>query len=89
MNYLPETPIEPKTIAYFFDTTDGGNGTCEELFDRFEDFAVRGAQLVEACNCQYGCPRCLTDACCPQDNQALNKALGLFLLQATLFPLSK
>ena len=71
-----------KTIAYFFDTTDGGNGTCEELFDRFEAFAVRAAQLVEACNCQYGCPRCLTDARCPQDNQALNKALGLFLLQA-------
>ncbi len=71
-----------QTIAYFFDTTDGGNGTCEELFDRFESFAIRAAQLVEACDCQYGCPRCLTEARCPQDNQALNKALGLLLLQA-------
>ena len=78
----PERMNTSKTIAYFFDTTDGGNGTCEELFDHFETFAERACQLVEGCDCEHGCPRCLTDHHCPQNNQGLNKALGLFLLQA-------
>ena len=78
----PERMNTSKTIAYFFDTTDGGNGTCEELFDRFEIFAERAFQLVEGCDCEHGCPRCLTDPHCPQNNEGLNKALGLFLLQA-------
>jgi DEAD/DEAH box helicase domain-containing protein len=74
-----------KPIAYFFDTTDGGNGTCEELFDRFESFASRATHLVEGCTCQYGCPRCLIDYHCPQNNEQLNKALGLFLLKTVAF----
>ncbi|MEH2329318.1 hypothetical protein [Nostoc sp.] len=38
--------------------------------------------LVAECDCEAGCPRCLHSTDCPQHNEALNKDLGLFLLDA-------
>ena len=67
-----------RIVNYFFDTSDGGNGAVESLFQQMSTLASKARLLVEACDCKNGCPRCLTQHGCPQKNEGLNKALGLF-----------
>ncbi len=69
------------TIGYWFDTTPGGNGVSEAIFHRFWDFAFKAKVLAEGCDCDQGCPRCLMQHSCPESNAALNKSLGLLLLE--------
>jgi len=71
-----------KTVCYFFDTVDGGSGATEALFHQLPNFATKALALARACNCESGCPRCLTQHGCPQRNVGLHKDAGLFLLDA-------
>ncbi|ABG52744.1 DEAD/DEAH box helicase-like [Trichodesmium erythraeum IMS101] len=71
-----------ETIGYFFDTCDGGNGASEAIFNQLLKFVHKAIALAKNCDCEYGCPRCLTHHRCPQKNKGLYKDLGLLLLQA-------
>lgn len=69
-------------VAYFFDTTDGGNGASEEIGKQLPLFAAKAMSLALNCECSDGCPKCLTQLGCPQKNEGLHKKIGLFLLEA-------
>jgi len=69
-------------VAYFFDTTDGGNGASEEIGKQLPLFAAKAMSLALNCECSDGCPKCLTQLGCPQKNEGLHKKVGLFLLEA-------
>ncbi|MEG5000929.1 DEAD/DEAH box helicase [Microcoleus sp. B4-D4] len=69
-------------VAYFFDTTDGGNGASEEIGKHLPLFAAKAMSLALNCECSDGCPKCLIQIGCPQQNQGLHKKVGLFLLEA-------
>jgi len=69
-------------IAYFFDTTDGGNGASEEIGKNLPLFAAKAMSLALTCECSDGCPKCLFQISCPQQNEGLHKKVGLFLLEA-------
>ena len=71
-----------ETVGYFFDTCDGGNGASEAIFNQLLKFAEKAKELAKNCDCEYGCPRCLTQHRCPQQNRGLYKDLGLLLLEA-------
>lgn len=68
------------TIGYFFDTCDGGNGASEAIFQQMPLLAAKAKSLAQACSCEYGCPRCLLQHGCPQQNAGLYKKVGLSLL---------
>ncbi len=70
------------TVGYFFDTCDGGNGAAEAIFQQLPKFASAATSLATACECDHGCPRCLTQHGCPQQNAGLHKVVGLSLLEA-------
>ncbi|BAY19882.1 DEAD/DEAH box helicase-like protein (plasmid) [Anabaenopsis circularis NIES-21] len=76
------TQKETRTIGYFFDTCEGGNGAAEAIFSDLTNFAAKAYALAVECDCEAGCPRCLHSTGCPQHNEALHKDLGLFLLDA-------
>ena len=76
------TQKETRTIGYFFDTCEGGNGAAEAIFSDLTNFATKAYALAAECDCEAGCPRCLYSTGCPQHNEALHKDLGLFLLDA-------
>jgi len=76
------TQKETRTIGYFFDTCEGGNGAAEAIFSDLTNFAASAYILAAECDCEAGCPRCLHSTGCPQHNEALHKNLGLFLLDA-------
>lgn len=71
-----------KTVGYFFDTSSGGNGAAEAIFHQLPKFAAKAQALAHSCDCEFGCPRCLTQHGCPQQNWGLHKDAGLFLLDA-------
>ncbi|WP_347276498.1 DUF1998 domain-containing protein [Chroococcidiopsis sp [FACHB-1243]] len=71
-----------KTVGYFFDTSSGGNGAAEAIFHQLPKFAAKARSLALECDCEFGCPRCLTQHGCPQQNLGLHKDAGLFLLDA-------
>ncbi|NEQ31121.1 MAG: DEAD/DEAH box helicase, partial [Leptolyngbya sp. SIO4C5] len=73
-----------RQVGYFFDTTEGGNGAAEAIFEQFPYFAERAARLAQACRCQSGCPRCLHQHGCPQNNAGLHKTAGLNLAEMIL-----
>jgi DEAD/DEAH box helicase domain-containing protein len=77
--YDPEQPLV-QTKLWIYDTTTGGSGATEQIYEGFEEF-VRGAiKFASACPCDNGCPRCTTVNGCGQRNVALNKLMGLKLL---------
>jgi DEAD/DEAH box helicase domain-containing protein len=71
---------QSSTISYFFDTCPGGNGATEAIFQKLDTFAAKAKALATDCDCESGCPRCLTQHGCPQQNIGLHKDAGLFLL---------
>ena len=71
-----------RVVGYFFDTCPGGNGATETIFAHFSQLTAKAHSLATACDCEYGCPRCLMQHGCPEQNEALNKIVGLFLLEA-------
>ena len=73
---------EGKTTGYFYDTSEGGNGAAEAIFNQLPRFAAKAYALAVECDCQGGCPRCLHSPGCPQNNLGLHKDVGLFLLDA-------
>ena len=70
------------TVGYFYDSCADGNGCSEAIFHQFPKFATSAKSLALACNCEAGCPKCLYMHGCPQSNSALNKKVGLKLLEA-------
>ncbi|GAB1545282.1 hypothetical protein NUACC21_79580 [Scytonema sp. NUACC21] len=83
LNYI--VVDEGETVGYFYDAVDGGNGCSEAIFHQFQKFAHSAALLSKACSCETGCPKCLHLHSCPQGNSALNKTVGLMLLEAIAF----
>lgn len=73
---------EGRTVGYFFDTCDSGNGASEAIFHQLPKFAAKALALALSCDCEAGCPRCLTQHGCPQQNSGLHKDAGLFLLDS-------
>ncbi|WP_017326609.1 Zn-binding domain-containing protein [Synechococcus sp. PCC 7336] len=80
-NYVVEREAK-RTVGYFFDTCEGGNGATEAIFQQLPKLAARAKSLAESCECDFGCPRCLMQHSCPQLNEGLNKRMGLFLLDS-------
>ncbi|MBD2772013.1 DEAD/DEAH box helicase [Iningainema tapete] len=77
---LVKTANKPYTIGYFFDTCEHGTGMCDTLIKYLETAFMKAKFLVENCPCKYGCSSCTTIHRCPEDNKALFKSIGLFLL---------
>lgn len=80
LNYLVVEQSE--TVGYFYDAVADGNGCSEAVFHQFGKFARSAAGLARNCSCEAGCPKCLYMHSCLQDNQSLNKQIGLSLLEA-------
>ena len=55
-------------VAYFFDTTDRGNGASEEIGKHLPLFAAKAMSLALNCECSDVCPKCLNQLGCPQQN---------------------
>jgi DEAD/DEAH box helicase domain-containing protein len=66
----------------WFDTSDGGNGGTESILRYWDKLVPAALELARSCDCATGCPKCLSDFRCPDQNAGLLKQMGLFVLEA-------
>ncbi len=69
-------------LIFIYDSSIGGNGASEVLYNRLENVFMRGKSILEECNCnkEDGCPRCTYSYRCGNNNEFLHKygALEVF-----------
>jgi DEAD/DEAH box helicase domain-containing protein len=71
-----------KPAVFIYDSTPGGVGLCEKLYESLSGWTKAALQLLTSCPCADGCPGCLLSARCESGNEALNKRWAVQLLKA-------
>lgn len=63
----------PSGRMYVYDGVAGGSGVTEVAFPNFESFLSMARDRIEKCKCNDGCPKCILDPMCGNNNQHLSK----------------
>ncbi|MFC4437427.1 MULTISPECIES: DEAD/DEAH box helicase [Natrialbaceae] len=77
---------EPVSGWFIYDGIDGGLGFARAIYENFEAVAVRARDLIADCDCGRadGCPACVMDDQCGNDNQPLHRACAIDVLDQLL-----
>lgn len=67
----------PSGRMYVYDGVPGGNGVTDIVFNKFEKVAQMANLRLENCKCENGCPKCILDPMCGNDNHFLDKHAAL------------
>ena len=83
------TPAHAETGVptwFVHDAVDGGLGFSRRIYDRFEFIARRTRERVAACDCTGtgGCPACIMDAQCGNQNRHLHTGATVAVLDRVL-----
>ncbi len=79
------TPFHESTdgpAIFVYDGYEGGIGLSEKAFELFRDISKTAYELVRDCSCEQGCPACIYSPKCGSDNQPLDKAATIRILEA-------
>jgi DEAD/DEAH box helicase domain-containing protein len=77
--------VDPESgdpAIFVYDGFEGGIGLSESAYDLFEPILAMTRDLVGECRCEKGCPACIYSPKCGNDNQPLDKAAAITLLEA-------
>jgi DEAD/DEAH box helicase domain-containing protein len=67
--------------VFIYDGFEGGIGLAEHAYAIFEEIAGMSRDLVSGCTCTKGCPSCIYSPKCGNDNQPLDKAGTITILE--------
>ena len=73
---------EPTILVY--DGYPGGAGYAARGFEVFDAWLTATRDLIAACPCEAGCPRCVVSPKCGNGNEPLDKAGAVALLDVVL-----
>ncbi len=70
----------PSGHVVIYDATPGGSGLSRLLFEKLERAHKLAYDIVSSCDCEDGCPRCVYDPFCGNNNRHLSRkgAVELF-----------
>jgi DEAD/DEAH box helicase domain-containing protein len=54
-----QSPHADRPVIYLWEAVPGGVGLSPRLFERTDELIAGALQLVEACDCEVGCPACV------------------------------
>jgi len=74
----------PSGRMYVYDGVPDGNGVTQVVYEKFELVAKMALGRLEKCGCEKGCPKCILDPMCGNDNRYLNKESGKMIAEALL-----
>jgi len=63
----------PAGRMYVYDSTPHGTGLSKIIFEKFERVEKMAHERLVKCRCQRGCPSCVLDPQCGNNNRHLNK----------------
>lgn len=64
----------PSGRMYVYDGVPEGNGVTSVVFEKFEKIAQMANERLQSCKCENGCPKCVLDSMCGNDNRFLDKS---------------
>jgi DEAD/DEAH box helicase domain-containing protein len=67
----------PSGRMYIYEGVPYGTGLTKVVFERFEEVAEMAYERLRKCKCEQGCPKCILDPNCGNDNRFLNKEAGI------------
>ncbi|OIO23364.1 hypothetical protein AUJ13_03640 [Candidatus Micrarchaeota archaeon CG1_02_49_24] len=74
----------PSGRVFIYEGVHGGNGIVRAAFGGFGQLLERAGERLGKCPCKEGCPACILDANCGNDNHYLNKHTGLKIAEFLL-----
>ncbi|NGM71506.1 DEAD/DEAH box helicase [Natronolimnobius sp. AArcel1] len=77
---------EPASGWFIYDGIDGGLGFARAIYENFEAVARRAREHIADCDCGRvdGCPACVMDEQCGNDNQPLHRDAAVDILDQLL-----
>jgi DEAD/DEAH box helicase domain-containing protein len=77
---------DPSSGWFIYDGIDGGLGFARAIYENFEAVAERARDLIADCDCGRvdGCPACVMDDQCGNDNQPLHRDAAVDVLDQLL-----
>jgi DEAD/DEAH box helicase domain-containing protein len=75
-----------KATIFTYDGIEGGVGFSQSIYQRFDELAEKTLELIETCPCKGdgGCPSCIMDPQCGNNNTPLHKNAAITLLKLLL-----
>jgi DEAD/DEAH box helicase domain-containing protein len=74
----------PSGRMYVYDSVEDGNGVTQVVFSKFEKIVQMSKDRLEKCACERGCPKCILDPMCGNDNRYLNKESAKLIAEKLL-----
>ncbi len=74
----------PSGRMYIYDGVPLGSGVTQIAFQRFEEMASMAEERLRKCKCGKGCPSCILDPQCGNNNRHLDKEAGKEILAKLL-----
>lgn len=71
----------PAGRMYVYDSTPHGAGLSKIIFEKFERVERMAYERLKKCRCQRGCPSCILDPQCGNNNRNLNKEAAKQILE--------
>ncbi|HEY65049.1 MAG TPA: DEAD/DEAH box helicase [Caldilineae bacterium] len=81
----PRHPDTNQAQVFIYDAFPGGMGIAEEGFRRLRELWRATLELIQGCPCEDGCPSCIQSPKCGSNNQPLDKAAAIMILQSLLW----
>jgi len=78
------TPLDTDTgkpCIFVYDAYPGGVGLAETAYHRIENILREAYRFIAGCECDDGCPSCIQDPRCGNNNKPLSKDMALRLLE--------
>ncbi|MDD5023128.1 MAG: helicase-related protein, partial [Candidatus ainarchaeum sp.] len=74
----------PSGEVFIFDSLPSGNGIIEQVYNNFSEICSMAYNRISNCKCESGCPKCIFDQMCGNDNRFLNKNSAKSILENIL-----
>ncbi|MEM4195004.1 MAG: DEAD/DEAH box helicase [Candidatus Anstonellales archaeon] len=79
----------PSGRMYIYEGVPYGTGLTKVVFERFEEVAEMAYERLKNCRCENGCPKCILDPNCGNDNRFLSKQAGIEIGEGILRRIKK
>jgi len=74
----------PSGRMFIYDGVPLGSGVTKIAFQRFEEMSEMASERLQKCQCRKGCPSCILDPQCGNNNRYLDKEAGKEILKKLL-----
>ncbi|QKR01077.1 DEAD/DEAH box helicase [Metallosphaera tengchongensis] len=74
----------PSGHVVIYDSTIGGSGVSRLLYQRLESAYDIALDIVKNCDCEDGCPKCVYDPYCGNNNRVLSRRKSMRLIDLVL-----